>query len=136
MNKIQEIINKEEATTEYWSDIAKLDFACLLNKKIDKKNMTYIELAEKTGISKSYIMRILSGDANFTIDTMVKLIFALNERINITAEPLRSVHMDIEKMFRHDVKIEFQQPEYEENYKIELLQQPIFDKNNMGDFAA
>ena len=115
MNKIQEIISKEEAIPEYWAEIAKLDFACLLDDKIKQRNISYVELAEKAGISQSSIIRILGGETNFTIETITKLMFALNERINIKSEPFKIIHMDIEELFRHGIRVEFQQPEYEEN---------------------
>lgn len=63
---------------------AKVDFAIMLNNILDEKNISLSDLAKLTGSSSSLISRIMSGSENLTIETMVSMLFALNEKIAIT----------------------------------------------------
>ncbi len=78
MNKIEnyELIAAQEEV--------KVDFAIMLNNILDDKNISHSELAKLTGSSSSLISRIMSGSENLTIETMVSMLFALNEKIVIT----------------------------------------------------
>ena len=42
-----------------------------------EKNITKTDLAKKIGVSKAYITKVLRGEANFTVETMVKFSMAL-----------------------------------------------------------
>ncbi|OAM20841.1 hypothetical protein A7P84_01555 [Eikenella corrodens] len=63
---------------------AKVDFAIMLNNILDEKNISLSDLAKLTGSSSSLISRIMSGSENWTIEIMVSMLFALNEKIVIT----------------------------------------------------
>jgi DNA-binding helix-turn-helix protein len=63
---------------------AKVDFAIMLNNILDEKNISLNDLAKLTGSSSSLISRIMSGSENLTIEIMVSMLFALNEKIVIT----------------------------------------------------
>lgn len=78
MNKIEnyELIAAQEE--------AKVDFAIMLNNILDDKNISHSELAKLTGSRSSLISRIMNGSENLTIETMVSMLFALNEKIAIT----------------------------------------------------
>ena len=78
MNKIEdyELIAAQEE--------AKVDFAIMLNNILNEKNISLSDLAKLTGSSSSLISRIMSGSENLTIETMVSMLFALNEKIAIT----------------------------------------------------
>ncbi|WP_154103497.1 helix-turn-helix domain-containing protein [Eikenella corrodens] len=80
MNKIKdyELISAQEE--------AKVDFAIMLNNILDEKNISLSDLAKLTGSSSSLISRIMSGSENLTIETMVSMLFALNEKIAITKQ--------------------------------------------------
>ena len=80
MNKINdyELIAAQEE--------AKVDFAIMLNNVLDEKNISLSDLAKLTGSSSSLISRIMSGSENLTIETMVSMLFALNEKIAITKQ--------------------------------------------------
>ena len=42
-----------------------------------EKNITKTDLAKKIGFSKAYITKVLRGEENFTVETMVKFSMAL-----------------------------------------------------------
>ena len=75
---------------EYWSELARLDYAIELNAKMEEQNISRSNLAEKISVSKAYISKILGGYANFTIDSMSKLAFALGFKIKITFDAIDS----------------------------------------------
>ena len=78
MNKIEnyELIEAQEEV--------KVDFAIMLNNILEEKNISLSDLAKLTGSSSSLISRIMNGSENLTIETMVSMLFALNEKIAIT----------------------------------------------------
>ena len=78
MNKIEnyELIEAQEE--------AKVDFAIMLNNLLDEKKLSYTDLAKLTGKSKSLVSRIMGGRNNLTIETMVSMLYAANEKLVIT----------------------------------------------------
>jgi transcriptional regulator with XRE-family HTH domain len=50
--------------------------------------LTRTALAEKIGSSPAYITKILRGDTNFTLDSMVKIATALGCELTISMKPL------------------------------------------------
>ncbi len=72
-----------EADDIYWVERAKLDFSQELEKQRHKTGMTYAAIAKKIGTSAPYISKVFRGDANLTIESMVKLARSTGGRINI-----------------------------------------------------
>ena len=54
------------------------DFANRLKQLMNNKNMTQVELAEKTWLSRRTIFRCLQGNTMPSLDTFVNLVFALD----------------------------------------------------------
>jgi transcriptional regulator with XRE-family HTH domain len=75
----------------YWAELAKLDFAVELNSKMEEQHLSRSDLAKKVSVSKAYISKILGGYANFTIESMSKLAFALGLKIEIFFRPASGV---------------------------------------------
>jgi transcriptional regulator with XRE-family HTH domain len=73
----------------YWGERAKLDFAVELNSKMEEQKISRTELAQKVNVSKAYISKILGGYANFTIESMSKLAFAMGFKIGINFYPIK-----------------------------------------------
>jgi len=64
-------------------EAAKLDFALDMVKLMERAGYTQQEVAERAGVKPPYVNRVLRGDENLTIATMVKLANAAGARINI-----------------------------------------------------
>jgi transcriptional regulator with XRE-family HTH domain len=60
-----------EATRK--SEGLKLDFALGLVRLLEKNQIAYGDYAKSVGVSPAYISKVLRGDTNVTIETMVKL---------------------------------------------------------------
>lgn len=67
---------------------AKLDFALELTKLLERASLSRSELATRLGVSLPMVTKILRGDTNLTIETMVKAARAAQGKlhINLAAE--------------------------------------------------
>ena len=57
------------------------EIAFELEEAIAQEGVTQTELAQRLGVNKSYITRILNGQPNMTIRTLVKIANALNRKV-------------------------------------------------------
>lgn len=64
-------------------EAAKLDFALDMVKIMDRAGLNQQQVADLAGVKPPYINRVLRGDENLTIATMVKLASAAGARLNI-----------------------------------------------------
>ena len=76
-----------EGTALYWEEKSILDFTIDLYNLMKKRGVNRKELAGRLGTSPAYITRVLKGDANFTIKSMVKLVRALDGSLTIHVIP-------------------------------------------------
>lgn len=67
----------------YAVESAKQDFMMAISMAMKSKEITKAELADSISCSPAYISKILKGDENFTIETMVKIARALNTKLCI-----------------------------------------------------
>lgn len=67
----------------YHVEAAKLDFALELKRAMDREKVTHAELAERLGVSRPMVSKLLGGDANVTIETMVKATRCLNSTLHL-----------------------------------------------------
>lgn len=67
----------------YWAERAILEFVIELSKLMETRKVSRAELARMLGTSPAYITKVLRGDANFTVDSMVRLSWALGARLHI-----------------------------------------------------
>jgi transcriptional regulator with XRE-family HTH domain len=78
------------AAAESWLlDIegAKIDFALELNKLMERKEISRSDLASRLGVSLPMITKILRGDTNLTIETMVRATRAAKGRLRVEVVP-------------------------------------------------
>ena len=57
----------------YWFEKIKIDFALALDRQRKESNLTIKQMSARSGISTQYIGRILRGDANPSLETVVRL---------------------------------------------------------------
>jgi len=82
----------------YWVEKAKLGFSVELNRLFKHSGMTQSALAEKLATSPAYITKVFRGDANFTIETMVKLARAIEGELQIHIAPKQATTRWIDVM--------------------------------------
>lgn len=67
----------------YWVERAILDFTCDLEGLMKSKGISKSELARKIGSSPAYITKVLRGNANFTVESLVKLSRAVGGELHL-----------------------------------------------------
>jgi len=76
-----------EHDDDFWAESAKLDFAVAMERMMGKSNLTKSDLARRIGSSPAYITKVLRGDSNLTIHTMVKLARAAEGSLHLHISP-------------------------------------------------
>lgn len=85
MNNIDAVafFKEIESSDEFHYESAKLEFALKLKRAMERENLKNAQLVERLGVSRSTVSKLLRGDANVTIETMVKGCRALGGRLFI-----------------------------------------------------
>lgn len=83
MKDFTDLLRQVEKKDEFWVESAKLSFVIELNRLLQTCEMTYADLARRIDRSPAYISKIMAGDTNFTIETLVKLSRAVGCRVDI-----------------------------------------------------
>ncbi len=68
---------------QFWVETVILEFTSKLYAAMERKGYTKADLARILGTSQAYITKIFRGNANFTIESMIKLSRALGYRLHI-----------------------------------------------------
>ncbi|WP_122845690.1 helix-turn-helix domain-containing protein [Pseudomonas viridiflava] len=92
MNSYSALKSRSKDRLSYWLESAKQDFMISIHNIMLKEKISNAELAGRIGCSPAYISKILRGDANFTIETMVKISRALKTKLCIhLSDPHESI---------------------------------------------
>jgi transcriptional regulator with XRE-family HTH domain len=81
--KAAAFLEKAQENENYWVIKAKMDFSSELATRAAEQKLNGKSLAEKLGTSAAYISKMFRGDANLTIESMVKLARATNSHLEI-----------------------------------------------------
>jgi transcriptional regulator with XRE-family HTH domain len=76
--EIQAAMEAARQTHEYRAEGASIEFTEKILAQMEAKGINRAALAKKIGANPAYITKILRGDTNFTLDTMVKIAHALD----------------------------------------------------------
>lgn len=115
------IFSQAEKDPGFWLEDFRLEFMEELAREMKHLNVSRTELARRVGVSPAYITKILRGDSNFTLQSMVKLAFALGSKLCIRMEPIDQGICDW-KILTTDV------PGYQEttlSYRGHKVEQPV-----------
>lgn len=72
-SKYNQIVASMKEDSSYWHEVAKLDFAFGLNEVMNANHLSRADLARALQTSPAYVTKVLGGNCNFTIATMVDL---------------------------------------------------------------
>jgi len=70
-------------TPEYAAEHVKMDFAVDLDRRMERLDVSRAELARRLGTSAAAVTMALRGDANLTIDRMVRMAHALDAQVHV-----------------------------------------------------
>jgi transcriptional regulator with XRE-family HTH domain len=83
LEKYQQMFDEALASPEAWIDGPIVEFTEDLCRLMKEKGLSRADLAKKIGTSRAYVTKLLGGNANFTLATMVKLAFALDGAVHV-----------------------------------------------------
>ncbi|MCF6178584.1 MAG: helix-turn-helix domain-containing protein, partial [Geopsychrobacter sp.] len=91
------LLKEARKTDSYWVEKAILEFSSELHMLMKSKGTSKTELAAIIGTSPAYITKVFRGNANFTIESMVKLTRALDGRLHfhVSGEEKRTRWFDV-----------------------------------------
>lgn len=88
--RFAKLLKRAKQSPQYWVSKITLDFANTLAAMLKAKGMSKKALAERIGASPAYVTKVLRGDANYTVETMVKLAMAVDARVEVRLLPRES----------------------------------------------
>jgi transcriptional regulator with XRE-family HTH domain len=77
------ILSAAKNKDSYWIEALKHDFALELHGMLNKQGIRAGEFATKMGVSAPYISRVLRGDENLTVASLVKIARAAGAKISL-----------------------------------------------------
>lgn len=77
------LISKAKQRNSYWVGKAIHDFTEELHDLMQQRAVSKAELARRIDCSPAYVSKVLRGDSNLTIDSMVKLVRAVDGQLCI-----------------------------------------------------
>lgn len=80
------LLNEAKERDTYWIGSVILDFTEGLHKIMETNEVSRSELARRLGVSPAYITKVLRGNVNFTVDSMVRLVRAAGGEVHIQVE--------------------------------------------------
>lgn len=84
------LFDEAEKRTEFWEEDAIIGFTEDVCLAMEQAGVSRAELARRLGTSQAYVTKVLRGNANFTIKTMVRLAAALDSELRVHFAPRRS----------------------------------------------
>jgi transcriptional regulator with XRE-family HTH domain len=82
-----ELFAEAERHEDYWVSGAILAFAEDLARVMEREGVSRAELARRLGATPAYVTKILRGNVNFTLATMVRLARALGGELQVKLTP-------------------------------------------------
>ena len=84
----REWTQEAEADPVYWTERAILSVTEEIFVAMEKRGMQRSELARRLGTSPAYVTKILRGKANFTLESLARIAFALGGEFQFRFSPL------------------------------------------------
>jgi transcriptional regulator with XRE-family HTH domain len=72
-----------ESSADYWMGVPIAELTEDICRLMEEKQISRAELARRLGTSRAYVTKLLDGNANFTLATMVKLAMALDGALHL-----------------------------------------------------
>ncbi len=91
MKAFKTLLTNARQHDDYWAERAKLEFSCELERLRKLAGLKYADLARKLGTSPAYVTKVFRGDANLSIETMVKFSRAVDGELRIHIAPQNTV---------------------------------------------
>ena len=87
-DSFEQLFEQAERRSDYWTELAKLEFTKEILSKMKKDGVSKTDLASRLEVQPGMVTRLLSGRNNFELSTMVRIAMALSCRFRSHLEPL------------------------------------------------
>jgi transcriptional regulator with XRE-family HTH domain len=77
----EDLFREAKGRDDYWIEGAILDFTDDVCRLMDEIGVSRVELARRIGTSPAYVTKLLRGNVNFTLSTMVRVARALHATV-------------------------------------------------------
>ena len=92
-----QLLEQAKAGDAYWVDKAALEFTEGLCERMDQQGVSRAEFARRLGVSRGYVTKVLRGNVNITLETMVKLARAVGGEVDVRVrEPVTHRQWSVE----------------------------------------
>jgi len=88
----QEMLDKYRDDFEFRLEELILDFTEKIVQKMHEQDISRAELARRLGVSRAFVTKLLNGNPNLTIKTMMSIADVLGCDLNIDLHPRGSKH--------------------------------------------
>lgn len=95
MSKFSNLLNSARKSERYWLGRVKYDVAAQLQDLLKDAGITQDKYAEKLGVKAPQVSRTLSGSTNPTLETMVKMGWALGYIPRVTFVPVQQRQIEV-----------------------------------------
>jgi len=83
----KELFDQAKERDTYWAASLILDFTEGLHRIMEANGVSRSELARRLEVSPAYITKVLRGNVNFTLDSMVRLVRAAGGEVSLQVAP-------------------------------------------------
>lgn len=82
-----DLIERAKSRDRFWVESAILDFTEEILARMEHLDVSKSELANRLGKNPSFVTKLLRGNNNFTLETMVKLARKLDAEVRVHLQP-------------------------------------------------
>ncbi len=83
----KELFDQAKERDTYWVASLILDFTEGLHRIMEANGVSRSELARRLEVSPAYITKVVRGNVNFTLDSMVRLVRAVGGEVSLQIAP-------------------------------------------------
>ncbi|HIJ71488.1 MAG TPA: helix-turn-helix transcriptional regulator [Planctomycetes bacterium] len=87
----EKFLTDKESQRIYQQEGLIVDFAEMVHELMEKKGVKKKDVAKELGVSASQVTQWLDGAANLQLRTISDILFALDSKLKMEAEPLREI---------------------------------------------
>jgi len=78
MTSIENYIKQNQYTVDYQTELSIIDLNEKIIAKMEELKVNRAELANRLGVSKAFVTKVLNGNPNMTIKTIISIALALD----------------------------------------------------------
>lgn len=72
MSTFTELLHKAEQSEQYWTSGAQIEFSLKIADIMHEEQLNQKQLSEILGVSPAYVSKLLAGNQNLTLNTMIR----------------------------------------------------------------